>query len=219
MAWIPIAFFLSKTVLKKKFRIIPVRFREAVIIISMVFATLTANVSIKLGQSKIFRRTWSASYKDPAPKPGSSKVPVIPTVPEKIATNFFAVAGEEISSRFIIVTALLMVMSSGWAIAISSLLFAASHMVIPILVGMPEIGLFRLGSTGVIGIACGIAFVRYGLGAAIMIHFLVNLVGWFAYNQTYIANIVLYGSGFVALIVLPPTLWFTRKVKPGSSPG
>ncbi|WP_141731397.1 CPBP family intramembrane glutamic endopeptidase [Oligoflexus tunisiensis] len=209
--WIPIAFFFANKVLRTTISRVPVGFREIVVIISMVFATISANASIQIMQSKIFGRTWSASYKDPVAKPGSSEVPVVPTVGEKIATNFVSVAGEEIGSRFIIVSALLMVMSPGWAIALSSLLFAALHTVIPILVGMPEIGLFRLGSTGVIGVACGIAFIRYGLGAAIAIHFLVNLVGWFAYNQTYIANAILFGSGFVALFVLPPTLWFTRK--------
>jgi membrane protease YdiL (CAAX protease family) len=179
----------------------------------MVFFTLTANVSIQLGQSKVFGQTWKASYEDPVPEP-SKKAPVIPSVAEKIATNFVAVAGEEISARFVTLSALLMVMPVGWAIAASSFLFAASHLVIPILGGMPEVGLFRLGSTGVIGIACGIAFVRYGLGAAIAIHFLVNLVGWFSSNHTYIANTVVFGSAFVALIVLPLTLWFTRKRLP-----
>jgi len=210
IAWIPIALILSKTVIRRTAHLVPIGFRQIVIIGSMVFFTLTANVSIQLGQAKMFGQTWKASYDDPVPEPGK-KAPVIPSVAEKIATNFVAVAGEEISSRFIILSALLMVMPTGWAIAISSLLFAALHLVIPIMGGMPEIGLFRLGSTGVIGIACGIAFVRYGIGAAIAIHFLVNLVGWFSSNHTYIANTVILGSAFVALFVLPMTLWFTRK--------
>ena len=208
--WIPIALLLSKTVLRKTVRPSPIGFRQIAIIGSMVFFTLAINVGVHHAQKNIFGKTWRASYDDPVPEPGK-KEPVVPSVVEKIATNLFAVAGEEISSRFITLTALLMVMPTCWAIALSGLLFAASHMVIPVLGGMTEVGLYRLAATGVIGIACGIAFVRYGLGAAIAIHFFVNLVGWFSSNHTYIAKTVIFGSAFVGLIVLPITLWFTRK--------
>lgn len=213
--WAVVAITLSKTALKKRMAgSIPIfSFREFVIILSIVFATICANVGSQALQLNLFDRTYKASYADHKQKSGPTEVQVHPSAAEKIAKMAFEVSAEEISSRWITLGALLMVMPAGWALFLSSLIFASLHTVIPILGGTPEIGLFRIASTFTIGVGTGIAFIRSGLLAAIIVHFLVNMVGLFAENHTYIADTVIFGSAFIAIIILPPTLLLTKKKK------
>lgn len=183
--------------------------RELVIVLSVVFATLCANVGSQYLQMKVLGYTYTASEADPEPTDGAPTAP--PTVAEKLSKMLLSVTAEEIPSRWITLGALLVVMPSGWALALSSLLFAFTHLIVPVMIGAPEIGLFRLAPTFMIGLGAGLAFIRSGLPAAILVHFLVNLVGLFSTNHTDIADSVTFGSAFVALIVLPLTLWFTKK--------
>jgi len=215
LLWAITALILLKTMSRPNFRRIPIRFREIVIIASMVFGTIVSNVSFQYAQWKVFGTTYVPSYEDPVPEPGSTQKPVIPTIPQKLAMNLVPVVGEEILFRWIILGALMMALSPGWSVLISSLIFGAMHLPVKIMVGFPlAVGLSNVLPTFAIGFFCGIAFIRYGLVASIAIHFLVNLVGWFAYNQTYIADAVIWGSASVALIVLPFTLLFTRRTIP-----
>jgi len=213
--WSALAFALSKTVLTKRAtanRTI-LSFRELVVIVSIVFATSLSNVAVQATQKKIFGHVYTASYSDPEPTttPGTAIAPTHPSTTETVIEAFLSVSVEEVSSRWITLGALLMAMSSGWAIVISSLIFSLHHVVYPLLGGIPEIGLFSLLPTFAIGVGSGIAFVRSGLASAIFVHFAVNLIGVFADNHTYIADTVIFGSAAVALFVLPLTLWFTRK--------
>lgn len=216
--WAVAALALSKTLLQNRVGgTRPLfRFRELVITVSIVFTTICANVGIQSAQVQIFGKTYRASYADPVPQPGAAEVPSPRTVPEKLAEMAASVSAEEISSRWIILGALLMLMSPGRALLLSSLLFAMQHAIVPIVGGVPEVGLFHLAPTFAIGIGCGIAFLRSGLTAAILVHFLVNMVGLSADNNTQIADTVIFDSAFVALVVLPGTLWFTRKRRPSA---
>jgi membrane protease YdiL (CAAX protease family) len=211
--WSLIAIILSRSILTKGAggsRSL-LSFREMVITLGIVFVTICANVSSQALQMKTFGHTYTASSADPEPNDESDRVTTPLSVSEKITKLVLSVTAEEIPSRWITLGALLALMPAGSALLISSLLFALQHMVIPVLIGAPEIGFFRIAPTFMIGIGCGIAFMRSGLVGAILVHFLVNMVGLFAESYTYIADSVIFGSAFVALVVLPPTLWFTRK--------
>ncbi|WP_218109788.1 CPBP family intramembrane glutamic endopeptidase [Oligoflexus tunisiensis] len=210
-----LAIALAKTIMQKRTagdRPL-LSFRELVITISIVFATLGSNVGLQALQLKAFGRAYTSSYADPEPKVGvvGVEAPAPPSVVQKMAEMLVSVSAEEVSSRWITLGALLMVMSPGWAIVLSSVLFALLHTVVPIVGGVPDIGLLSLAPTFAIGVGCGVAFVRSGLAAALLVHFLVNMVGLFAEKHTYIADTVIFGSAFVALVVLPLTLWFTRR--------
>lgn len=211
--WTLIGIILSKTIMKKRTTAQTLlSFRELVITLSLVFATMCANVGVQAIQIKTFGHTYSASSaSDSEPDSESAEVNAPPSVAKKISKMVLSVAAEEIPSRWITLGALLMLMPVGWALLISSLLFALQHIIVPVLIGVPEIGFFRIAPTLMIGIGCGIAFIRSGLVAAFIVHFLVNIVSLFADNHTYIADSVIFGSAFVALIMLPLTLWFTRK--------
>lgn len=105
-----------------------------------------------------------------------------------------------------------MLVSPPWALFISSILFAASHLVFPIALGDLEFGLMRLLPTFAIGVFCGVAYLWYGLPASVFVHFAGNLIRVFAFDEyDFIVDWILWGSAFVTLFILPPTLWFTRK--------
>jgi membrane protease YdiL (CAAX protease family) len=212
--WSIIAVALSRTALKVKTtkpRSI-IGFRELVVLLSVVFATLCANVGSQYLQMKVFGRTYTSSYADAEPSNSSDDESAAPpSVPASLCKMLLSVTAEEIPSRWITLGALLMIMPPVWALLISSALFALTHLIVPTLVGHPEAGLFFLAPTFMIGLGAGFVFIRSALPAAILVHFLVNLVALFSSHHTGIADTVTFGSAFVALCVLPMTLWFTRK--------
>ncbi len=211
-----LAIGLSKTVLSRRAggRKSLLSFREMVITLSIVFATLSANVSTQALQLKFFGSAYTTPSANTELKSGPESTDVDttpPSIPVQMSKLLLAVSAEEVSARWIALGALLMAMSPGWALVLSSLLFASLHTVIPIFGGAPEVGLLSLAPTFAIGMGCGLAFLRSGLLGAVLVHYLVNLVELFSENHTYIADAVIFGSAAVALIVLPLTLWFTRK--------
>jgi membrane protease YdiL (CAAX protease family) len=211
--WSLIAFALSrKTLTAKTSRArLLLSFRELVITLSVVFVTLCANVGTQYLQMKVFGHTYTAFSEDSEQGESTEEAPAAPpSVAASLSKMLLSVTSEEIPSRWITLGALLMLMPPAWALAVSSLLFACTHLIVPIMIGQPEPGFFALAPTFMIGLGAGFVFLRSGLPAAILVHFLVNLVGLFSTIHTDIADSVTFGSAFIALVVLPMTLWFTR---------
>jgi membrane protease YdiL (CAAX protease family) len=122
------------------------------------------------------------------------------------------VAREEVLYRFILLGTLLLFLSPAWAIGISSLVFALTHAVLPWIITQEMIPtLSPVLPAFFMGICFGTAFFWYGLPAALAVHFGMNLASAFASDHTYIADSIMFGSAFVALVILPITLWFSRK--------
>ncbi|HYX37829.1 MAG TPA: hypothetical protein VE954_32400, partial [Oligoflexus sp.] len=56
------------------------------------------------------------------------------------------------------------------------------------------------------------AYLRYGLPASVFVHFVGILIKVFAFDEyDFVVDWILWGSAFVALVILPLTLWFARK--------
>lgn len=222
-----LALILSNKFIKRKSK--PrslLSFRAIVITVSLLFCTITSNVLLQLGQKQVSGHVHTVDASKEAYEEQHGKTDEIFgrqltegeakafTLVQRVSHTFIEVLSEEVVSRWIILGSLVLVLPPAWAVAVSSLIFAGTHLVYPIALSEPQVGLMRLLPTFAIGLFCGIAYLWYGLPSAVLIHFSVNLIRLFADDEyTFVVDWIFWGSALFALIILPPTLWFTWKCR------
>jgi membrane protease YdiL (CAAX protease family) len=202
-------------------------FRSAVVVISLLFCTLASNAGLQFAQTKLFGLTHDRELSTEEYEKDHGRIEEVAgvrlsddhveslTLARGVVRTLFTVVSEEVYSRWVILGVLVLALPTGWAIVVSSLIFALGHLVYPIALSNPSFGLIRLLPTFAMGVFCGIAYLRYGLLASIFIHFATNLIPMFAGGKLDAAvDWILWGSAFVTFFVLPPTLWFTRADAP-----
>lgn len=223
-----VAFSLFAVILHKKIRrkVVPLAgFRGTVITVSLIFAAIFSNVATNLLQARLVGETYiktdmrGEEYESEHGRPEAFFGQQLSTsqseallLMQRVTHLFFEVAREEVLYRFILFGTLLLFLSPASAIGISSLLFALTHAVLPWIITQELVPtLSPVLPAFFMGICFGTAFLWYGLPAALAVHFGMNLASAFASDHTYIADSIMFGSAFVALTVLPITLWFSRK--------
>ncbi|HYX19174.1 MAG TPA: type II CAAX endopeptidase family protein [Nostoc sp.] len=208
-----VALTLWKTALIKQPNRKRFRFREILITASLIFGMIASSSFMNYVQIEVFGKTYHTSIGEPGVEPGSALVPSLLSVSENAAKVLLEVAKEEVFFRWIILSALLMIVTSAPAIVISSVIFAGFHLVGALLYGYTEPGLLSLLPTFVIGLFCGIAFLRHGLVGSIAVHFVLNLCVMLnqrgGINRDISVGTICFFAA-VTLIALPLTLWFTR---------
>jgi hypothetical protein len=196
-----------------------------VITVSLLFAAIFSNVVTNLAQAKLVGETYiktdmrGEEYESEHGKPEaafgqqlSESQSEALLLLQRVAHSFLDVAREEVLYRFILLGSLLLFLSPAWAIGISSLIFALTHAVLPFTITQEMIPTMSpILPAFFMGVSFGVAFLWYGLPAAIVVHFGMNLASAFAVDHTYVADSIMFGSAFVALIILPVTLLFSRK--------
>ncbi|HET9241392.1 MAG TPA: CPBP family intramembrane glutamic endopeptidase [Oligoflexus sp.] len=225
MVLVILALIVSKTVIKRKLDLrASLSFRGMVITISLLLGSMTSNVLLQLTQRQLFGHFYTGDSSKVAYEEQHGRTDELLgtrltpdqanslSQTKRVAHELMDVTSEEIIFRWIVLGALLLTFSRPQAVFISSMFFAAIHLVFPIALGNLEWGLMRLLPTFAIGVYSGIAFIWYGLPASVFVHFVGNLVRVFAYDEyDFIVDWILWGSVFVTFVVLPPTLWLTRK--------
>lgn len=223
-----LAFSLFAAILYKKLRrkgIPSPRLKGVVITVSLLFAAIFSNVVTNLTQARLVGETYIKTdmrgdeYESEHGRPeaafgqklSESQSETLLLV-QRVTHSFLDVAREEVLYRFILLGTLLLFLSPSLAIGISSLFFALTHAVLPWVITQELVPtLSPVLPAFFMGISFGAAFLLYGLPAAMAVHFGMNLASAFASDHTYIADSIMFGSAFVALIILPITLWFSRK--------
>ncbi len=219
-----LATILSKKFLRRRREPLPfLRFKPIVITLSVMFCTIMGNVGSQLAQKQVFGHLYitDSSRETYEERNGKVKEIIGHQLTESQAKTFaliqmsahtlISVCIEEVVLRWIILGALILILPPFWAVLISSLIFAGTHLIFPIAMSDLEWGLMRLLPTFAIGLGCGIVYLWYGLPAAVLVHFGCNLIRFFGDNGYYFAiDWMVRGGLFVTFILLPPTLWFTR---------
>lgn len=207
------AFIASKAGVVKITSTLPFRFREILITSSLIFVTIAAISSVKYLQIEIFGRSYNtqiASLPDPSSPSGEPSLNVF----ENAAKVAIDVTQEEIFFRWIILGSLLSITPPTIAVIISSILFAVTHVTAPAILGEIDHGLFKLLPTFIIGLFCGKAFLRHGLLGSVFLHLVINicsmLIQWGGFYLDIAVGSILFLAG-ITLIIMPITLWFTRK--------
>lgn len=200
-------------------------FRGAVITVSLLFAAIFSNVATNLTQAWLVGETYiktdmrGEEYESEHGRPeaafgqklNESQSEALFLL-QRVTHLSLDVAREEVLYRFILLGTLLLFISPAWAVGISSLLFALTHAVLPWIITQELIPtLSPVLPAFFMGISFGAAFLWCGLPAALVVHFGMNLASAFASDHTYIADSLMFGSAFVTLVILPITLWFSRK--------
>lgn len=208
-----IALIVSKTTLVKKTATFPIRFREVLITVSLIFGMIAASAFINYIQIETFGKSYDTTL-GAQPERGSPIGEPSQGVVLNATKTIIDVIEEEISFRWVILGILLAITSPTSALFISSVIFAGSHLVVPVLRGNIEPGLLALLPTFTIGLFCGIAFLRHGIIGSITLHAVLNLCVMLSqrggiYRDIAVGIILFFAV--ITLIVLPITLWFTRK--------
>lgn len=210
----------SKTGLVKQNIRLPYNFREILITVSLTFGMIAASFLVNFIQIETFGKSYNIPIAETEAGPELASLPYFSDISVNSVRLLFSVVQEEIAFRWIILGALLMIMVPTRAVIISSMLFAGTHLVVPVLYSEIESGLLSLLPTFFIGLFCGIAFLRHGLFGSIAIHFVLNLCVMLSqrggvYRDVAVGIICFFAV--ISLIVLPLGLWFTRETRKTSS--
>ncbi len=219
---------LSKTLVKRKASSYSLlSFRAVVVTVSLLFCTISSNLALQFGQKHLFGRVWVSDTSKETYENQHGKAEEILgrqltnnqaesfLIVQRVAHETIKVLSEEVVFRWFILGILFLALPPAGAIVTSSLLFAGMHIIFPIAISDPQLGLTRLLPAFSIGIFCGIAYRWYGLPSSAFIHLAVNLVRVFANGEyDFVVDWIAWGSAFCALVLLAPTLWFTRKREP-----
>ncbi|HYX38369.1 MAG TPA: CPBP family intramembrane glutamic endopeptidase, partial [Oligoflexus sp.] len=142
VGYILIATFLSKTLIKRRQELLPFfRFKAIVVTVGLLFCSITSNVLLQLGQKQAIGHlnvgdSSKAAYEE---QHGRAESVLGKQLTEeqanafsqikRVTHEFIGVVSEEVIYRWVILGALILVLPPGWSILISSLIFAALHLV------------------------------------------------------------------------------------------